>query len=248
MKKEYGFILITYIVMQLSAFVGQPLLYEAGLIAGVEPDRLKALVPGYWTVTAFALATAIVLLILWRSTYRNSIERQAPVPPGSAMVWAIIGVFMAFAAQYAAIMVETFLLGIEPGSQNTQDIIELVQGLPVVVLAVAVFGPILEEIVFRKIIFGSLYNRMPFFFAALISSLIFSVAHMELEHTILYAAMGFTFAFLYVKTKRIIVPIVAHVSMNTFVVLMQYVFADDLQEMIRKAEQMEQLSQWIKWW
>ncbi|WP_050184121.1 CPBP family intramembrane glutamic endopeptidase [Domibacillus robiginosus] len=247
MKKEYGFILITYIVMQLSAFVGQPLLYEAGLIAGVEPDRLKALVPGYWTIIAFALATAIVLLILWRSTYRNKIEQQTPVSIGAAAAWSVAGVFMAFLAQYAAIMIET-ILGIEQGSENTQDIIELVQGVPIVVLAVAVFGPILEEIVFRKIIFGSLYNRMPFFFAALISSLIFSVAHMELEHTILYAAMGFTFAFLYVKTKRIIVPIVAHVSMNTFVVLMQYVFADEIQEMLRKAEQMEQMSQWIKWW
>ena len=246
MKKEYGFILITYILMQFSAFVGQPLLYEAGMIAGAEPARLKALVPGYWTVISFALATLIILLILWRSTYRNSIERETPVPLHSAAVWSVLGIFMAFLAQYAAIIVET-MIGIEQGSENTQNIIELVQGLPIVILAVAVFGPILEEIIFRKIIFGSLYNRMPFFFAALISSLVFSVAHAELEHTILYAAMGFTFAFLYVKTKRIIVPIVAHVSMNTFVVLMQYVFADEIQEMIRKAEEMEKMAQWISW-
>ena len=33
--------------------------------------------------------------------------------------------------------------------------------------------------------------------------------------------MGFTFAFLYVQTKRIIVPIFAHVMMNTIVVVMQ---------------------------
>lgn len=246
MKKEYGFILITYILMQFSAYIGYPLLYESGIKAGVEPARMEALVPGYWTVISFALATLIILLILRRSTYRNSIERQKPVPLRTAAIWSVLGVFMAFLAQYAAIIIET-LLGIKQGSDNTQNIIELVQGVPVVILAVAVFGPILEEIVFRKIIFGSLYNRIPFFFAALISSLLFSVAHAELEHTILYAAMGFTFAFLYVKTKRILVPIVAHVSMNTFVVLMQYVFADDIQEMIRKAEEMEKISQWIKW-
>ncbi|OES45394.1 CPBP family intramembrane glutamic endopeptidase [Domibacillus iocasae] len=238
MKKEYGWILITYILMQFSGLIGGPLLYKAGV-----PE---ALVPGYWTVISFALATLIILIMLWRSTYRNAIERQAPVSAAWAVVWSILGVFMAFAAQIIAVSIET-KIGIPQGSENTQQIIELVQGLPLVILSVAVFGPILEEIVFRKIIFGSLYNRMPFFFAALISSLVFSVAHTELEHTILYAAMGFTFAFLYVKTKRIIVPIMAHVSMNTFVVLMQYVFADDIQEMIRKAEEMEQMSQWISW-
>ncbi|MET1030811.1 CPBP family intramembrane glutamic endopeptidase [Domibacillus tundrae] len=246
MKKEYGFILITYILMQLSGIAGGPLLYKTGVALGVEPIRMETLVPGYWTVISFSLATLIILLILWRSTYRNDIERQKPVPLHFAALWAILGVFMAFAAQIIASSIET-RLGIPQGSENTQDIIELVKGVPLVILAVAVFGPILEEIVFRKIIFGSLYNRLPFFFAALISSLMFSVAHAELEHTILYAAMGFTFAFLYVKTKRIIVPIVAHVSMNTFVVLIQYVFADEIQEMIRKAEKMEQMSQWIRW-
>ncbi len=240
MKKDYGFILITYILMQLSGIVGGPLLYQAGLLTGAEPAQIKSLVPGYWTIISFALATLIVLLILRKSTYKNSIEQQTPVSIRSATTWSFLGVFMAFFAQYAAIVVET-MLGIKQGSENTQNIIELVQGVPLVILSVAIFGPILEEIVFRKIIFGSLYNRMPFFFAALISSLIFSIAHTELEHTILYAAMGFTFAFLYVKTKRIIVPIIAHVSMNTFVVLMQYVFADKIQEMIKKAEEMEQM-------
>lgn len=239
MKKEYGWILITYILMQFSGIAGGPLLYKAGVA--------KELVLGYWTVISFASATLIILIILWRSTYRNTIERQTPVSAIRAVVWSVLGVFMAFFAQILAASIEK-LLGVPQGSENTQQIIELVQGLPLVILAVAIFGPILEEIIFRKIIFGSLYSRMPFFFAALISSLIFSVAHAELEHTILYAAMGFTFAFLYVKTKRIIVPIMAHVSMNTFVVLMQYVFADEIEEIMRKAEQMEQVSQWITWW
>jgi len=238
-KKEYGWILITYILMQLSGIIGGPLLYKAGIA--------EELIPGYWTVISFTLATLIILIIIWRSTYRNAIERQAPVSAVSAVIWSILGVFMAFSAQILAVTIET-QIGVPQGSENTQQIIELVQGLPLVILAVAIFGPILEEIIFRKIIFGSLYSRMPFFFAALISSLIFSVAHAELEHTILYAAMGFTFAFLYVKTKRIIVPIVAHVSMNTLVVLMQYVLADELEEIMRKAEQMEQVSQWITWW
>ncbi|OLN21501.1 CAAX protease family protein [Domibacillus antri] len=246
MKKEYGFILITYILMQFSGIVGVQFLFWIGVSAGAEPDRMAAAAPGYWTVISFALATLITLLILRKSAYKNKIEQQPPVSAGAAVIWSILGVFLAFSAQYAAIIIET-ALGIEQGSENTQDIIEVVKQVPLMMLSVALFGPILEEIVFRKILFGSLYNKMPFFFAALISSLVFSIAHAELDHILLYAAMGFTFAFLYVKTKRIIVPIAAHVAMNTFVVLMQYVFADEIEDMMKESEKLQQTQQFIAW-
>ena len=97
----------------------------------------------------------------------------------------------------------------------------IIDSAPFVILVVSIIGPILEEIVFRKIIFGSLYQRFGFFISALVSSLIFAVAHMDFVHILLYASMGFTFAFLYVKTKRILVPIFAHVAMNTLVVILQ---------------------------
>ncbi|GAA3317464.1 hypothetical protein GCM10020331_016320 [Ectobacillus funiculus] len=46
--------------------------------------------------------------------------------------------------------------------------------------------------------------------------------------------MGIVFAFLYVRTQRIIVPITAHVMMNTFVVLVNLVFKDDIERMMQK--------------
>jgi hypothetical protein len=51
--------------------------------------------------------------------------------------------------------------------------------------------------------------------------------------------MGGIFAFLYVKTNRIIVPIIAHVAMNSFVVIVQYVFREDIEEMIKQMEEMQ---------
>lgn len=244
MKKEYGFILITYILMQFSGYIGVPLLFKIGVSTGVEQNEMQLLAIGYWTVISFAIATVITLLILRKSAYVNKIENQLSPSTGKLIFWSITGVFLAFFAQYAAIIIET-VLGIDQGSENTQDIIQLVEWVPLTILSVALFGPILEEIVFRKILFGSLYERIPFFFAALISAFVFSVAHRELEHLLLYAAMGFTFAFLYVKTKKLIVPIVAHVSMNSIVVLMQYVFADDIEEIIKEAEQAQQFILWF---
>jgi membrane protease YdiL (CAAX protease family) len=110
---------------------------------------------------------------------------------------------------------------------------------PLVIIVTSILGPILEEIIFRKILFGVIYTKTNFIIAALISSLLFALLHGEPQHLLLYASMGFTFAFLYVKTKRIIVPIFAHVAMNTMVVIVQTVFAEDIEKMMSQYESMQ---------
>ncbi len=237
MKKEYWFIIIAYIVMQLSSLVGIPLVAFIGTAMGRSLDEMETLSIPFWLVISFSLTLVIVLLLL-RKERRAEADLRGAASPVNSAAWAIAGVFLALFAQSLAASIEN-MLGIEMGSENTQEIIKLIESFPIVILVSSIVGPILEEIVFRKIIFGSLHKKMNFFFAALISSVIFALAHMEPEHVILYSAMGFTFAFLYVKTKRIIVPIIAHVTMNTMVVLIQSVFREDIERMIREAEKIQ---------
>jgi uncharacterized protein len=220
LNKQYVLILITYLAMQFSSFIGIPLIYQIGVGIGVTESDMELLAPSYWIVFSFSITFVLTMIWIRRSERLTRLERETPADLSVTVLWAIIGVFMAFIAQLIAITIESFL-GIEQGSENTEMIIQLIETFPLVVLVSSIFGPVLEEIVFRKIIFGTLYNRYSFFISALISSFIFAIAHMELEHLLLYAAMGFTFAFLYVQTKRIIVPIFAHVTMNTLVVLAQ---------------------------
>lgn len=222
--------------MHLSSFIGIPLVYKIGINQGVEPSMMQQLTPGYWLTFSFSVALVIILLILKKAEIRQTrLHSDPPMHVQGSTFWAIAGVFLAFFAQDIAIRIE-LLLGVTPGSENTQQIIQIIEYVPFTMIVASILGPILEEIVFRKVIFGSLYERFPFWVAALISSVIFSAAHMELEHTLLYSAMGFTFAFLYVKTKRLIVPIIAHVSMNTLVILGQYFFRDELEKYIEEAE------------
>lgn len=230
MKKEYAYILITYIAMQLSGYVGYPIVYGIGVKAfHVSAKQMEMMTPIYWIVISFVAALIIVLFILRKSERNYKMERVAALPLIPSIFWAIIGIFLAFFAQALAAMLEQ-LLGIKMGSENTQRIIGLIETLPLVVVISSVVGPILEEIVFRKIIFGSLHKRFSFFISALLSSIIFGLAHMELQHLILYSAMGFTFAFLYKKTKRIIVPIIAHVMMNSLVVIVQLLNQDKIEK------------------
>lgn len=239
MKKEYWFVLAVYILMQLSSIIGLPLVMLTGKLLGKDMNDIRALAVPIWIVISFVAAFIIILLLLRKEMKANKLDRDA-ASTGGIIGWSIAGMFLALFAQAIAANIEN-MLGIKMGSENTKQIIHLIETAPIVILVSSVIGPILEEIVFRKILFGELYKRTNFFIAAIISSVIFALAHGEPQHTILYASMGLTFAFLYVKTKRIIVPIFAHVAMNTFVVLMQSVFKDQIEEFLKNAGKIQSI-------
>ncbi|MBM7694479.1 membrane protease YdiL (CAAX protease family) [Peribacillus deserti] len=234
MKREYWLVIIVYVAMQLSGLIGVPIIGFIQQSAGLTAERTSLTAGAYWIVVSFMAALIIILLLLRKDMKQNMYAREA-APVSASILWAIGGVFLSLFAQALAGNIER-LIGIEAGSDNTQQIIQLIEAVPLVIVVSSIVGPILEEIVFRKIIFGGLYKKFNFIISALISSVIFGLVHGEPAHLLLYSAMGFSFAFLYVRTKRIIVPIVAHVSMNTLVVIVQTVYKDDIEKMMIDAE------------
>jgi membrane protease YdiL (CAAX protease family) len=235
MKKHYWFILLTYMLMQLSGVAGISLFHYLD-IGATQVERFA-----YWTIFSFTLAFIIILFLLRKERNNESLLRGEPSSVGASVGWAIGGFFLAIFAQSLAANIEINLFGVEPGSENTEMIVSVIEVTPLVIIVTSIIGPILEEIIFRKIIFGVLYKRTNFIIAGLISSLLFSLLHGEPQHLLLYASMGFTFAFLYVKTKRIIVPIFAHVAMNTMVIIVQTVFREDIEKMMKQVEDMQQV-------
>ncbi|EMI09319.1 CPBP family intramembrane metalloprotease [Anoxybacillus ayderensis] len=237
MKKQYWYVIITYIAMQLSSLIGVPLLAHSGFVDASNKEVALSIASGYWAVISFSIAFLFVLYFM-REDMKYSYDRhQASI--GTSIFWGIGGFFLALFAQGIAANIEMHVFGVEMGSENTRRIVEMVKLTPALMLVTSIVGPILEEIIFRKIIFGTLYQKYNFFLSATVSSLLFAVVHLEFEHLLLYATMGFVFAFLYVKTKRILVPIAAHVLMNTFVVAIQTLFAEEIEKIMKEAEQMQ---------
>ncbi len=220
--------------MQLSGVIGVDLLLSLGVASGEPVIVARQLAASYWTIISFTVALIIVLLLL-----KTDMSMRQNASLSKTLFWSIFGVFLALAAQSIAAMIEMNLLGIEPGSQNTEFIVNLVKMTPWLIVVTSVIGPILEEIIFRKIIFGTLVPKLGFFLSAIISAIVFAVVHLDFSHLLIYTAMGLVFAYLYSKTKQILVPIVAHVMMNTIVVLGQTIFAERLEDMQRQAEQMQ---------
>lgn len=230
MPKRYWYAVLTYVLMHASGIIALPI-----MLILMPITQYEAIV--YWSLFSFFIALIIILQLLRPDmTMRRSPEAADSV---QVILWSIVGVFMAYFAQIISVLIETEVFGIEVGSENTNMIMDFTRQIPVFLIIPAIVAPILEEIVFRKIIFGALYSRMNFFWAALLSSFIFGIIHGEPQHILIYGSMGFVFAFLYVRTKRIIVPIIVHAGMNSITVLVQLSLdPEDIERMQRQLEEM----------
>ncbi|MFC7393520.1 CPBP family intramembrane glutamic endopeptidase [Scopulibacillus cellulosilyticus] len=211
MPKRYWWILITYILCQLSGILAviTPILH-------IVPVSQRA---GVWTIISFSI-TLIVFLLLLKPEWSKIHEPHQASLADSAL-WAFGGIFLVFVAQIVAGLIEQHIFGESSESKNTDQIMDMAKMSPYVILVISIIGPILEETVFRKVIFGSIYKKTNFFIAGLISSLIFAFAHMD-KHILVYTLVGFVLCYLYKKSGRIIVSMFAHAAMNSLVVLLTF--------------------------
>ncbi|MFE7703935.1 CPBP family intramembrane glutamic endopeptidase, partial [Bacillus subtilis] len=185
MRKQYWFIILTYIIMQFSALIAIPLLFKFGYAGGQPTDENMLHAQGLWSVISFIACLVVVLLIL-RTVPKETLRNGQKDSIGLSILWAIAGFFIALFSQGIAGSIEYYVFGIGRESENTQAILDVIQAVPLMIIVSSIVGPILEEIIFRKIIFGALYEKTNFFFAGLISSVIFGIVHADLKHLLLY--------------------------------------------------------------
>jgi len=87
-------------------------------------------------------------------------------------------------------------------------------------LDAVVGAPIVEEIIFRGLLFGALVRSMGFVAAAIVSSLVFAAVHgYGLEGTLAVTLTGSLLCWIYWRTGRLWTAILAHGVHNTIVVL-----------------------------
>src|SRR5699024_9757299 len=152
-----------------------------------------------------------------------------------SFLWAFLGLFIAYAAVMAAGLIELGL-GITDPSENTESIMKVTRAVPLFMIIPIFCAPILEEIIFRKIIFGVFYKKTNFFIAALLSAVVFGFVHGEPIHILSYASMGFVFAYLYVRTKRLLVPILVHMALNSVTVIIQYIGIEKIEQKLESLQ------------
>jgi len=224
MPKRYGYTILLYMIIQFSVIVMGPF-YAFVFSLDINTANI------YWTITSFVLGT---IFMIWLLKEDFAIERETKTPIWMILLWIFAGFWMAYFAQIISVLIEVYVFNIPVGSENTDGIVSVARAIPLFVIIPAIAGPILEELVFRKVIFGYLNQKMNFFFAAVISRLVFAVMHMDFSHLLSYITMGLVFSFLYVITNRIIVPMIVHMSMNSFAVIGQMLLDPDEIEKMRE--------------
>lgn len=85
------------------------------------------------------------------------------------------------------------------------------------ILGIFLYGlaaPVIEELIFRVGLYGFLYRRTNFAAAALVSSLIFGIYHMNMVQGIYAFIMGMILCAMYHRDHRAFVPIAMHMGAN----------------------------------
>ncbi|KGR76885.1 CPBP family intramembrane glutamic endopeptidase [Ureibacillus manganicus] len=230
------YILILYIVCQLSGL----LLFIPGVrdiflqFIDREPNESGIVLVAWWSTIAFAITFIVSFIIISRNKNFWNVYKGEKSSIGESIGWGILGFFLVLVGQTVAVNIE-LALGITLGSQNTETIIKVTEIAPIMILSTVLFAPILEELVFRRVVFGSIIQTQNFWIAGLISAIVFATIHNEFTHILIYAVSGFIFAFLYYKTKRLLTSIISHMLLNGFVTIAQ-IYGDEIQNWVKEIQ------------
>lgn len=160
---------------------------------------------------------AIALIVLYKKQTVKLPFEEEKMSWVRILTLGLVGIFLTIILQNLMMSIEVFFGG-QIESENTTNIIQLVLKQPLVVLAVMVGGPIMEEFIFRRVILGAVTRKTNVWIGVIVSSFLFAAIHMD-GHLLLYGALGAFFSLQYIITGSIWTSIISHVGMNTLVIV-----------------------------
>lgn len=114
-----------------------------------------------------------------------------------------------------ALSVAVSQLGIEPkGVKQAMDIARDPAVFLIVLGLLAGLAPLVEELVFRGLLYGWIESRWGSGLAVVVSSLAFAAAHVEPAHAVLVLPLGLMFGLLRWRTRSLWPSLVAHMANN----------------------------------
>jgi uncharacterized protein len=115
-----------------------------------------------------------------------------------------------------ALSVAVSQVGLQPeGMKQVLDIVRDIHQLALSLLLLAVLAPLVEELVFRGLLYGWLAGRWGKNVGWIVSSLAFAAAHTEPAHIILVFPLGLLFGWLRQRTDSLLPSLVAHIANNS---------------------------------
>lgn len=239
MKKKWTAIAWTALYMAITFMVQLMLSFAYGMIAffvafqsagrtmdtGAVQESIQyamGLLTKGWMMILITLLCDMVLMAGFGTWYYFR-ERQYPFRPNYKSAFSLknIGyiIVMGVLGQYASNLIATLTGVLIPSAMDSYEDLaqnfDLSTASPVLmILAVCIVGPIVEELVFRGMIFGKLRRAFSFWPAAIISGIMFGVFHMNIMQGVYASVLGVLLAYVYEKTQTIFGSIFFHIVFN----------------------------------
>lgn len=164
------------------------------------------------TVIMYFIGMPIMILLV------KNIPGAAPQEHSMKWWQVVLAVIMSFPVMYGSNIVGlvlTGIIGIIKGGAVENVVLNTISetSLLLNLVAVVIIAPVMEELVFRKVIVDRTikYGQAA---AALLSALMFGLFHGNLNQFIYAFALGLFLAFIYAKTGRIRYTICIHMTIN----------------------------------
>ena len=197
-----------------------------GIVGFDTDDRTEittALIVTFIADITTLVALPYLLLGGGRRVWRNEVWSRLGLrrPALSTVAWALAAVGLAYLGLgiYLVLVDVLNLDALEPVSTIDDDVIydHVELAVLVTILAVAI-APITEEIFYRGFMFGGFAKRWGVLTGALLSGLVFAVAHIDVGSIIPFTIIGVVFALVYYRSRNLFAAWGAHVLFNAIAV------------------------------
>lgn len=170
----------------------------------------------------------MMAVYLWKAGYIST--KKATWSPVSA-TYLLCSVVAMLSSGFVIAWLMTMLDGIPNIMEQTFDILQSGWGG---IIAIAIIGPVLEELLFRGAITKALLQQYNPTKAILISALLFGVMHINPAQIIPAFLAGILLAWTYYKTASLIPCILMHIVHNSLSVYLSFKFpeADNMNELV----------------
>jgi len=171
-------------------------------------------------IAALITLPLLILYLRWSKARRaeaNIVEQPADYSP----VWMVLVLVFGAIASYAGNGMVA-LSGLNQVDDEYDQIAELIyQGNIVLeIMSLGVLAPIVEELIFRGLMYTQMTEYMKKSRAVIMASVLFGFYHGNLLQAIFATALGLLMIYVYERFHTLVAPILFHIGANVFGILM----------------------------
>ncbi|MEA3319534.1 MAG: CPBP family intramembrane glutamic endopeptidase [Bacillota bacterium] len=127
---------------------------------------------------------------------------------------SLLIIFMSLFIIVIGLIIISLLRSLLLSTPNENPTVNILKSFPIMIIPMVFMAPIIEEIIFRRILLVSFTKKYNLLGAVVIVSLIFAAWHQSLSSFPNYFFLSVVYSYSYYLSNRLMVPVILHVLWN----------------------------------